>query len=167
MSLLSVSSPGTAAIVSVVVFLWLIYRALLPRPIPGIPYNKEATRSILGDTQRMMEYSKKHLEVFGFLTDQCRKHQSPVVQVFIRPLGKASIIVTDFREAYDVVTRRSKDFDRSQFLGDIVGAVVPKHHVGMPSNEIWRKQRRLLSDTMSPAFLDNVRLYSALWICTC
>lgn len=47
----NISTPmGILSVVLVsTVVLVLIYRALLPKPIPGIPHNKISARRILGD----------------------------------------------------------------------------------------------------------------------
>ncbi len=45
---LSPSLLGAAAC-PILIIAALIYRALLPRPIPGIPYNKTSAKRILGD----------------------------------------------------------------------------------------------------------------------
>lgn len=52
--------PSTMAILSTVLFLgaFYLYRWLLPKPIPGIPYNKKAVGSILGDIPEMLEHLK-------------------------------------------------------------------------------------------------------------
>jgi hypothetical protein len=52
--------------------------------------------------------------------------------------------------------RRMKEFDRSNFMGDLFLGLLPDHHISMPSNETFKKQSSLLSDTMSPAFLQDI-----------
>ena len=37
------------------VALYALYRRCLPRPIPGIPYDEAAAKSLLGDVPSMME----------------------------------------------------------------------------------------------------------------
>ena len=46
MSLLTLTVLSSAAAI-----LYILYRAALPKPIHGIPYNKKAARSILGDSK--------------------------------------------------------------------------------------------------------------------
>ena len=148
--------PYAPGLIGVVSLLWLLYRYLLPRPIPGIPYNKEAARRILGDAPDIMAYVKEHAEPYRWGTMQCVKHQSPIVQIFDRPFARPSVYVTDFREAYDVVTRRTKEFDRSWSISDMFSGVLPHNQVTMPTNDRWKANRRLVADTMSPGFLNNV-----------
>jgi len=40
--------PGLVLIIIFTLCFWL-YRQLLPKPIPGIPYNKRSAKRILGD----------------------------------------------------------------------------------------------------------------------
>lgn len=37
---------------------YTVYRWLLPKPIPGIPHNRKATESVLGDIPDLMEHLK-------------------------------------------------------------------------------------------------------------
>lgn len=67
---------------------YLLYRAALPVPIEGIPYNKYAVRRILGDVPEMVKHRKQTSELFSFMKEQLMKHDSPIVQVFLRPFGK-------------------------------------------------------------------------------
>ena len=62
----------------------------------------------------------------------------------------------NIREYQDILMRRSKEFDRSSFFGDLFLGLMPYHHISMPSNEVQKKQRRLLADTMSSQFLHDV-----------
>jgi hypothetical protein len=79
--------------------LFLCYRWALPRPIPGIPYNKEATRSLLGDVIPMVQHVGRTKEVASWWTLQIIKLQSPIIQLFCRPFEKPFVMISDFREA--------------------------------------------------------------------
>lgn len=67
---------------------FLLYRAALPKPIPGIPYNKEATKNLFGDVPTFMKYHAETSELYSWLVKQCAKLDSPIIQVFMRPFGK-------------------------------------------------------------------------------
>jgi len=54
------------------------------------------------------------------------------------------------------MVRRTREFDRSEFFGDLLESSMPHHHVWMKMGDEWRAHRRLVADTMSPAFLDKV-----------
>ena len=143
---------------------YLLYRAALPCPISGIPYNKASVRSILGDIPAMLKHTQETSQVFDWLAAQCVKLNSPIIQVWARPLGRPWVVVADFREGQDILMRRGKEFDRSRYFSELFIGVVPYHHITMPSNDIQRKQRRLLADTMSLNFLQDIaapQIYAA------
>ena len=70
------------------VFAYLLYRIALPRPIPGIPYNKISASRLLGDLPDALDWHRRRSELFTFLAAQPVKLKSPIVQVFLRPFSK-------------------------------------------------------------------------------
>ncbi|KAK0875779.1 hypothetical protein LTR87_010380 [Friedmanniomyces endolithicus] len=98
---------------------YFLYRVALPKPIEGIPYNSHAVRRILGDVPDAMKYRADTHEVFGFLEEQLVKHNTPIFQFFMRPFGKPWVVISDFRETQDILSRRTREFDRSDFFGDL------------------------------------------------
>ena len=156
MAFLLLPLPTVAAAGAVLILCYLLYRAALPRPIPGIPYHKASANSILGDIPAMMKHTNKTGQVFDWMVAQCVELNSPIVQVFVRPLGRPFVVMADFRENQDVLMRRMGEFDRSDFFGDLFTGVIPDHHIVMKTTEKFKQQRRLLADTMSPTFLHEV-----------
>jgi hypothetical protein len=155
---------GTVAI------LYLLYRYILPRPIPGIPYNHEAVRTPLGDVPTMSKHVNETQEIWSFMTKQNIKHKSPIVQVFVRPdsthfrLGPW-VSLCDARESYDILVRRTREFDRSPVLANFLRLVARTQHVMMPTGEQWKARRYLISDVITPNFLHSVtavQLHSSL-----
>ncbi|KAK2614765.1 hypothetical protein N8I77_001567 [Diaporthe amygdali] len=145
-------SPVTCAVLPFVLFfVYTLYRAALPKPIPGIPYHKASATRILGDAPAMVEHKRKHATTFDWMTAQGEKLNSPIVQLFLKPFSQPTVFITDPREAQDMVLRRAKDFDRSVFF------YVPNHHLVQPTNEKFRQGRRLLADTMATGFLNKAR----------
>lgn len=71
-------------------------------------------------------------------------------------MGKPWVIVADAREANDILVRRSREFDRSSFFGDMFVSLIPGAMVHMKTNATWKAQRRLVGDTMTPSFLHTV-----------
>ena len=58
--------------VTVVAVIYLGYRAALPRPLPGIPYNKDAASKLFGDVPEMMRYVLRTKRIFvGLPTLPC------------------------------------------------------------------------------------------------
>nr|POE66093.1 cytochrome p450 1a5 [Quercus suber] len=126
----------------------LIYRSLLPKPIPGIPYDKKSAARILGDAPDAMKYQAETGEILAYLKLKCKELNSPIIQMFMRPGGKPWVIMTDGREV--------REFDRSRIFADMLISLYPKTHIIMKTDDEWRWNRRLVADAMSPDFLNNV-----------
>lgn len=47
-----------------IVVLYVAYRAVLPKPLPGIPYNRDAANGLLGDIPEMMRYVLRTKRIF-------------------------------------------------------------------------------------------------------
>ncbi|KAI1033848.1 hypothetical protein LB503_010979 [Fusarium chuoi] len=108
----------------------LIRRALLPKPIPGIVYREANAKKILGNAWELLQWKKKHGEMFGYLANLAVELNEPV--------------------------RTPKEFDRSRFLRSLFMPLVPEFHFHMPTGDRWKAHRKLVADTMSPAFLGGV-----------
>lgn len=59
-------SSSTVAVVAsgALLILYLVYRAALPKPIPGIPYNKNAASKLFGDVPEMLAYVMRTKRMF-------------------------------------------------------------------------------------------------------
>jgi hypothetical protein len=148
-----ISLPFTAAALIAALFLFL-YRAALPKPIHGIPHNKLAANRIWGDAPDM----KKAKRVRGWMQDQFAKHNSPVIQLFMFPFKRPWVYVSDFREAHDVMLRRTKEFDRSGLTADCFGGIMPEFQMNMKSiDPRYKHNKDLVKDLMTPTFLSEVR----------
>lgn len=148
----STLATSVALTVAALLLLYGVYRALLPQPIPGIPFNEEAVRSLLGDVPSMMRDERGPMD---WLLDQGRRHKGPVCQVFLRPFGKPFVVLSDFREAQDMMLRR-REWDRSDFSIELLGGQAPFHHINQKTGPVWKAHRRLLQDLMLPSFLNRV-----------
>lgn len=110
-------SPTTYAVLTAVLILgYAAYRAALPKPIPGIPYHEKSAKSVLGDAPPMVRHQQEFGTVFDWMTSQGGELNSPIFQLFLKPFSRPAVFLTDPREAQDVLLRRAKEFDRSQFL---------------------------------------------------
>lgn len=69
---------STVAVVSATLLLVVaaLYWFGLPRPIPGIPYNKDAAKRWLGDAPDFVEHFKTTGEGWDWFCLQCEKLQS-------------------------------------------------------------------------------------------
>ncbi|KAH8171059.1 cytochrome p450 domain-containing protein [Sarocladium implicatum] len=133
----------------------LFYHASIPKPLPGIPFVAGSDKRMFGDLPPALAHESKTGLMFTYIRDNCIKLNSPVVQLFFRPFSSPWIAVCDGREAQDIMTHRTKEFDRSPLSGDLVRAHAPQSQLPMLTNEQWRFNRQLIRDTMSPKFLNS------------
>ncbi|KAI0132452.1 cytochrome P450 [Xylariales sp. AK1849] len=148
---------ASAIIIGFVSFLYLAYQWALPKPLPGIPYNKAAVKTIFGDAAELSQIRKNGGRARAWFNQQTARHQAPLVQAFLAPLAKPILILSDFREANDILLRRNKEFDRAARNLDSLGGVIKYHHIGMrTSNPQFKANRELVKDLMTPLFLNTV-----------
>ncbi|KAK5658144.1 hypothetical protein OQA88_2117 [Cercophora sp. LCS_1] len=141
------------------------YRASLPKPLPGIPYNRDAGDRIFGDVPELMGYVMRTKRIFCWLTSLTTRHHSPIVQAFVTPFGLPWVVVTDPFESQDILLRRTKEFDRSGFFGDLIGGILPEQHIQFLSTDPrFINNRKLINHLMAPTFISQVsgpELYKA------
>ncbi|ELR06955.1 hypothetical protein GMDG_08189 [Pseudogymnoascus destructans 20631-21] len=101
----------------------------------------------------MVEATSKTKEMFAWMMEQNVKLESPIIQLFTRPFGKPLVVIADFREAQDIMVRRTKEFDRSKFFSEVSGAISPKSHFSMPTNSEFRQHRKWIQGVMGMGFL--------------
>lgn len=66
------SSLGGTLLSGVVLLgLYALYRVVLPKPLPGIPYNRDAADKLFGDVPEMMGYVMRTKRIFVSETDDC------------------------------------------------------------------------------------------------
>ena len=136
--------------------LYLLYSITLLRPLPDIPYNTAAVRSLLGDLLAILSYlGKGHNTLITYFNDTVISLNSPLVQVFLKPLGTPTLLLSDYNKARAMLMR-SSDFDRSPALKDSVSGLVPDHHIHLKTDAVWRAQRDQIRDLMKPSFLKDV-----------
>jgi len=144
---------ATFAFAFVAASLYLCYRWLLPKPLPGIAYNPEARKSLFGDASSMARDLSTTGEFSMWLAKQVEKMRSPVCQVFVHPFTLPWILVADFRESQDILMRRP-EFEKPQFLIDAMQGL-GDFHARYKTNEAFRARRHLRQDLMTPSFLNN------------
>jgi hypothetical protein len=57
-------SLTTVVVAVTAVLLYAGYRAILPKPLPGIPYNKDAAGKLFGDVPEMMAYVMRTKRIY-------------------------------------------------------------------------------------------------------
>lgn len=166
-----------ATILILGILLWLIYPWMLPRPLPGIPYNRAASKRILGDIREIRRSRLSGTPAVPWILNLCSKHASPLVQIFIGGLcSKPTLVLADFEEvrsneintlteslrvlqASKVLVKGDKYLDQSIRTRENIGGVIPNYHLAMSkSNPQFKVNRQIASNLMSPAFLNGVSL---------
>ncbi|KAH8886532.1 cytochrome P450 [Thozetella sp. PMI_491] len=152
------SSTNLALIAGGAVFiLYLGYRAILPKPLVGIPYNQDAASKFFGDIPEMMGYVMRTQRIFCWLTSMTTRHQSPIVQIFIKPGSLPWVILTDPQESQDILLRRAKEFDRSGMFGELIGGILPEQHIQFLSSDArFKNNRNLINQLMTPSFITKI-----------
>lgn len=137
--------------------LYAVYLRALPKPIPGIPYNEESSHRLLGDLPHFFALEKAGRRIMEFWADVSRRQKSPITQYFAGPFTKPVVIISDFRETKDLLSRRGKLLDHGTLNTGLWFGAIPHHFVGMPSSEPrYVKSKNLSNDLMTPSFLHNV-----------
>lgn len=122
---------ATAVCTILAALCYFLYRTPWTQPpIPGIPYSHEARNSFLGDLPAMLAHGRKQPSTWYF-QDQCIKHNTAIMQFWVRPFARPWVVVTDGREGQDAMTRRSKTFDRSRELSKLAIDLPPKSTADM------------------------------------
>ncbi|PTB62146.1 cytochrome P450 [Trichoderma citrinoviride] len=154
----TISSGGIWIVGIVFLALYMTYRRILPKPIPDIPYNKNAAAKVFGDVPEMMGYVMRTRRIFQcWLTSLTTRLQSPIVQAFIKPGGLPWVVVTDPFESQDILLRRIKEFDRSEFFGELINGILPEQHIQFISTDPrFKNNRNLINHLMAPTFIREV-----------
>lgn len=129
----------------------------LPRPLPGIPYDVKSARYPWGDIPKLMKAAKSHKDVIKVFTDLSTDLNSPVVEFLGNPFGKThTVLITDFRETEDILTRRTKEFDRIDASQETTSPILRESTVNMVSNDRFKAQRKLWAGVMTPEFVNKI-----------
>ncbi|KAI1337269.1 cytochrome P450 [Xylariaceae sp. FL0016] len=145
---------AAAVLVASASLLYIVYRWSLPVPLPGIPYNAEAVKTPLGDIPGIAAVERSGGRSSQWFAEQGRRHGSAVVQVFMEPLGRPSVVVSGFREVYEML--HCRDVDRGT-LGTLPELVMPEAQVAMNlTDPRVRRNREMVREVMSARFTRNV-----------
>ncbi|KAM0327017.1 hypothetical protein ACHAQA_006140 [Verticillium albo-atrum] len=137
----------------VLAFLALLRQYMLPKPIPGIPYNPAAAKRIFGDVPDILRAPNRR----DWFAAQGRKHNVPVFQFFTSPFRGPMVFVFDHHEAQNLSMRRLKEFDRSRLTRDVFSIVVPNQMLCLASHDAqYKKNMSLVRELMTPTFLRQV-----------
>lgn len=131
--------------------LYALYRWLLPKPLPGIPFNQKSAQSIWGD---VVELRDDPSGLAKWCSKQLENHGSPICQALMGPLSKPVVLVADVGNAREMLMGRS-DFDRSAYIIDRF-PLFGEFHLNMKTGDNWRQSRNWLKDLLAPQYLHNV-----------
>jgi hypothetical protein len=132
---------------------YTVYRWLIPKPIPGIPYNPKAGRRPLGDAIDLFREVRVTSQFNLWCARQVENLNSPICQVFVNPFSKPWVLLADVQESQDIMVRR-KEFDRSSVMKTGM-ASFGHFQAPLSSDEKWRESRAWTQDIMTPKFLGN------------
>lgn len=67
------------------------------------------------------------------------------------------VVVTDPFDSQDILLRRTKEFDRSGFFGDLINGILPEQHIQfLSTDERFKENRNLINHLMAPTFISQV-----------
>jgi cytochrome P450 len=67
------------------------------------------------------------------------------------------VVVTDPLESQDILLRRTKEFDRSGFFGDLINGILPEQHIQFLSTDArFKDSRNLINHLMAPTFINQI-----------
>jgi len=153
---MSFAAVFTTAVAAVGLVFYGVYRWALPRPIPGIHFNPKAVKRLWGDIPDVITEMQTRGDLVAWLIEENLKSPNIVNQIFLRPFSKPMVVIGDALEARDLQINRTKDFDRSSELTDLFGPLVRTNQILHKTGPEWKMHRRLVQDTMTPRFLNEV-----------
>ncbi|KAJ4396552.1 hypothetical protein N0V93_000772 [Gnomoniopsis smithogilvyi] len=60
-------------------------------------------------------------------------------------------------ESQDILLRRTKEFDRSGFFGDLINGILPEQHIQfLSTDERFKTNRNLINHLMAPTFVSQI-----------
>lgn len=150
-SMIQYSLLGSATVFLAIFWLW---RQLLPKPYPGIPYNEHSAKRITGDVPDLIPAIKARNEISESLFQiTTQKLGTPIAQVLFPGIGRPLITLEDPREIEDILVRRNKEFDRAKMSIDIVAPMFPNGELAQYTTPELRVQKREWAEVMRPDFL--------------
>lgn len=148
------SSYGLIAIPCVSIIIIMVFRALYPKPYPGIPHNKDSANRVSGDIPDLVPLISATNEFSNSMfTITTQKLGTPIAQFLFPGIRKPLIILEDPREIEDLLLRRNKEFDKAPMALDIFQPMFPKASLAQYTTPELKAQKRLWADVMTAEFL--------------
>ncbi|KAI1437463.1 cytochrome P450 [Xylaria sp. CBS 124048] len=136
---------------------YLFAQYAYPRPFPGVPYNQAATKNLFGDVPEIAEFERNGGTFRSWFLTQAARHNSAITQVFLGPLSKPALVVSDYREVNDILSHRDAvDFKRGLKV-DAFRGLLPHAFPAMETfDPRFRASRDLARDLMTPSILYGI-----------
>jgi cytochrome P450 len=132
--------------------IYVVYRRLLlPKPLPGIPYDREAAKKVFGDVTDLRTDPDGLAQWCG---KKLARSGTPICQALMGPLETPVVIVADVGDVRERLMGRS-EFDRSVYIIDRV-PLLGRFHLNLKTTEEWRLARHWSKDLLTPQFMDGV-----------
>lgn len=134
------------------------------RPHPGIPYNPHSSRRFLGDIPSLIADSATIGDPAKVTFHQFAKLSSPIIQLFLVPLTRPWVFISDPREVEDILSNRTKEFDKAPAMAEVFKPLIPGGSICKTDYGQWKAQSRLWTDVISLGFLQDVaagRMYKS------
>jgi hypothetical protein len=146
-----------APLIQAFLLLTIFVGLVTPRYIRGVPHNKGTWQWLLGDTPSWISHTRKKGEIYTWLRTQTVRLNSPIVQVAVRPFARPWIVLADFRETQDILTRRAKTFDRAEFMQKVFRTIIPHGMITYRSEDPnLQVNKMLVRGFMGPTVLNKV-----------
>ncbi|KAH6701364.1 cytochrome P450 [Leptodontidium sp. MPI-SDFR-AT-0119] len=150
----------SSAVVLASIFLTIVYfivQRAYPRPLPSIPYNRDAAKKLMGDLAELGERQENGESMRPWFLEQAQRHKSAITQIFLGPFSKPAVLISDYREVNDILSHRDAvDFKRGKKV-DVFSGVLPHAHPAMETfDPRFKSSRDLVRDLMVPSFLNKV-----------
>ncbi|KAJ1304877.1 hypothetical protein OPQ81_006011 [Rhizoctonia solani] len=145
----AIYSVVAVALVVSVLLVYFAYSWLSPKPIPGIPHNPIS--SVWGDIPAITEATKGGRKTFSDYVAGVVAEHGLLLQILI---GRNPIVVISDRKVMERLLLGGKCTDQSKRTNEIFATVVPTGQIALPTNETWKRHRRLTGPSMSRRYLE-------------
>lgn len=152
------ASTAAKVCIAILIICFLLNKRLVPKPLPGIPYNRLTRHLPLGDLITLGIHYLLSSSSFSWFAQQCLSHNSPIVQILVPSFSTTTpvILVADLYEVKDILLKRVHEIDRATLMQHWFGVVIPHGTIGRKTDGGFRRQRRLFGVLLSPGFVDEV-----------
>jgi len=118
----------------------------------------------MGDLSETSEWKKKGKFRHYFPT-LARRHNSPISQVFLDPFTKPTVVISDYREVNDILSRRDAVDVKRGKKTHVFAGILPHSFTAMETYDPrFKPCRDLTRNLMTPSFLNKVGPSPSPWL---